>query len=709
VTDGATAMSAVSHDGLGRATSLTAPSTETASLGYDDGVRALSVTGFGSGAGTHEQTYDPRGRLASYTPPAVSGAEAGTTGYSYDADGVLRTLTLPSGARVGATTDAAGRPASLALAAGDLTLSYDPATGQLDSLHMANTAGAQDVALSYDGPLLSHQRFTGASTADVDYAYDDALRVSRVTIVGEPVAYDYDRDGLVTQAGSETLTRDPDSGVVTSTRAGSVRQIYATSGLLELNQHSAVWSGGGRFNETVDARDGAGRILEKTETTSAGTSFLGYAYDDDGRVTEERQGGVRIASYEYDAQGNRTALHRYDAVSGAEVESRTTMHDARDRLTSDGVASYTYDAAGRRATRTTAGAVTSYAYDELGHLVSVTVPSGTMVEYTYDALGRRTGRTTDGAVDGPLDTAWVYSSGPAPVAKLDGLGTVQAVFVYGTRSWVPDVIVIPDAGGARAELAVVTDHRGSVRALVNTATGDTVGPIDYDAYGRVRGAAPAILSYYGFSFAGGLLDPATGLVHLGARDYDPETGTWIEPDPIRFAGGDTNLYAYVGADPVNGVDPSGRTTLQVGVVIDVCFLGVCGSLSVGPVVGFDGTVAPLNISGSFGAATQPGSVDLSVFGEYTNACSVDDLEGMEVFGGVGFGEEVTGAVDYFRGVGTSNPDNPYLGQYEGLTYSGVRAQVGVGAGLSPLDAHGGATVSVSPLRAAYRWIKSALL
>lgn len=44
---------------------------------------------------------------------------------------------------------------------------------------------------------------------------------------------------------------------------------------------------------------------------------------------------------------------------------------------------------------------------------------------------------------------------------------------------------------------------------------------------------------------------------MGARDYNPETGRWLERDPILFNGGQTNLYEYVGNDPVNNIDPSG--------------------------------------------------------------------------------------------------------------------------------------------------------
>ena len=60
-------------------------------------------------------------------------------------------------------------------------------------------------------------------------------------------------------------------------------------------------------------------------------------------------------------------------------------------------------------------------------------------------------------------------------------------------------------------------------------------------------------------FAGGLADPATGLVRFGWRDYDPVTGRWTAKDPTFFTGSPTNLYGYAGNDPVrlrdwNGLD-----------------------------------------------------------------------------------------------------------------------------------------------------------
>ncbi|NOT77732.1 MAG: RHS repeat-associated core domain-containing protein [Bacteriovoracaceae bacterium] len=47
------------------------------------------------------------------------------------------------------------------------------------------------------------------------------------------------------------------------------------------------------------------------------------------------------------------------------------------------------------------------------------------------------------------------------------------------------------------------------------------------------------------------------------RDYDPLVGRWLSKDPIRFDGGDSNLYGYVLQDPVNLIDPTGHIFANV--------------------------------------------------------------------------------------------------------------------------------------------------
>ena len=103
--------------------------------------------------------------------------------------------------------------------------------------------------------------------------------------------------------------------------------------------------------------------------------------------------------------------------------------------------------------------------------------------------------------------------------------------------------------------ALVTDEVGSVLAVVDGVTGAVVQSLSYDAWGRVEEDTNP--GFQPFGYAGGLQDRDTGLVHFGLREYSPEAGRWTSKDPVRFAGGDPNLYGYVLGDPVNGFDPWG--------------------------------------------------------------------------------------------------------------------------------------------------------
>ena len=93
--------------------------------------------------------------------------------------------------------------------------------------------------------------------------------------------------------------------------------------------------------------------------------------------------------------------------------------------------------------------------------------------------------------------------------------------------------------------------------VVNVAdANDVLLAARYSAFGEqevIAGSADAVP----FGFAGGLYDATTGLTRFGARDYDPHIGRWTSKDPIRFDGGQDNLYVYVGSDPVNDRDPLG--------------------------------------------------------------------------------------------------------------------------------------------------------
>ncbi|MDA3877127.1 MAG: RHS repeat-associated core domain-containing protein [Halothiobacillus sp.] len=96
------------------------------------------------------------------------------------------------------------------------------------------------------------------------------------------------------------------------------------------------------------------------------------------------------------------------------------------------------------------------------------------------------------------------------------------------------------------------DQVGSVVATVDPQ-GQITSRLKYDSYGNIIQSSGALPDY---RYAGLFYHTATGLSLATWRAYDPKIGRWLSRDPIRELGG-TNLYGYVGNDPLNWVDLSG--------------------------------------------------------------------------------------------------------------------------------------------------------
>jgi RHS repeat-associated protein len=99
----------------------------------------------------------------------------------------------------------------------------------------------------------------------------------------------------------------------------------------------------------------------------------------------------------------------------------------------------------------------------------------------------------------------------------------------------------------------VTDHLGSPQIITDNS-GSVVWKAEYLPFGEVNISVSQIEN--NLRFPGQYYDAETGLHYNWNRYYDSETGRYIAADPIGLDGG-INLYAYVGSDPVNGVDPLG--------------------------------------------------------------------------------------------------------------------------------------------------------
>ena len=66
-----------------------------------------------------------------------------------------------------------------------------------------------------------------------------------------------------------------------------------------------------------------------------------------------------------------------------------------------------------------------------------------------------------------------------------------------------------------------------------------------------------------FPSTGKEYDAESWFYYLRAISYNPETGTFISPDPIGFRGRNFNLYRYVLNNPTNLIDPTGMFAICV--------------------------------------------------------------------------------------------------------------------------------------------------
>jgi RHS repeat-associated protein len=256
---------------------------------------------------------------------------------------------------------------------------------------------------------------------------------------------------------------------------------------------------------------------------------IDYEYDPLYRLTEADYSTGEYFWYTYDAVGNRltqethegTNTYAYDIANRLiEVDGVAYTWDANGNLLDDGVSAYTYDYANRLTGLTQGDDTYAFAYNGLGDRLQQTT-NGEATNYTLDLVAGLTQVLNDGS------NAYLYG--------LARVGEEQA-------------------DGWQLHLG---DALGSVRQLTNASAAVTLAR-SYEPFGSVSASSGAGETNY--SFTGEWADE-TGLVHLRARYYVPESGRFLSRDewngnsktPMSF-----NSWLYVYGNPVNYTDESGN-------------------------------------------------------------------------------------------------------------------------------------------------------
>ena len=295
--------------------------------------------------------------------------------------------------------------------------------------------------------------------------------------------------------------------------------------------------------------------------TAANSNTLGYSL---ANRLNAASGAWGTNSFSYDGVGNRlsdvTTTNNRQASYGA-TNNRLTS------ITQNAAAfrSYTYDNAGNTITETRPGESFAYTYNKRNRLSAVTRNTVSYATYGYNALEQLTTRTTT-AAGGPVgQVAYTYD--------LDGHLITEATASTGAKTreyiWLP----ANDNNPVDLPLAVIdvatntisyvhADHLGRPIRTTNTAKA-TVWQATWKPWGEVQAISGTNTN--NLRFPGQYFQIETGLHYNHHRMYDPVTGRYTQPDPLRFVDG-PSVYAYAGNSPFTKGDRNG---LEVVAVFDV--------------------------------------------------------------------------------------------------------------------------------------------
>jgi RHS repeat-associated protein len=545
------------YDNNGNQTTINAPLSRNTVQAYDELNRLKQVTDPLSGITLYGynaldqliSVTDPRSKVTTYSYNALGdlkqqvSPDTGTTVNTYDSGGNLATSTDARSKTGTYGYDALNRVTSLTYPDQTITYSYDTGTNQNGRLTQVTDASGV-TSWSYDthGRVLTKQQTMGSISKTVGYAYDSFGRLQTLTLPsGNTIAYGY-TDGKIT-----SLTLNSSTTILSNVL---YQPFGATRGWTWGNSTLAIreYDTDGKITDIDSAGlktysyDDAFRITGITDASNPNLS-QSYGYDLLDRLTSAT-GTSLNQGWTYDANGNRltqtgsqpstytisSTNNRITSISGS--LTRTYGYDTAGNTTGDGTATFTYNDAGRMVSATKASVTTTYSLNALGQRVRKSA-FGNSTYFVYDEAGHLVGEY-DNSGNLVQENVWI---GDIPVATLQ-----------------------PNGGSGVNHFYVHIDQLHTPRRISRPGDNVIVWRWDSEPFGATAANedpdGDTHLFAFNVKFPGQYVDSETGLHYNYRRDYDPQTGRYVQSDPIGLGGG-INTYAYASGNTLSRVDPFG--------------------------------------------------------------------------------------------------------------------------------------------------------